>query len=379
MPPAFSKMQPTWLPLQYSIMEEDFTGGAIHDQPTRRQWSIDPPFDARVRQLVRDWDASESPELIEEMIVTALKIARDHMSVADLKLINRSVKEMRNAAKVFAPFQHLRKVAIFGSARTPPDSPVYEVAKNFAREMVSHNFMVVTGGGDGIMGAAQRGAGRAHSFGLNIRLPSEQRANEIIEGDPKLITLNYFFTRKLNFVKEAHAFALFPGGFGTLDETFEVLTLMQTGKARVIPVVLLDRPRGNYWDMSMKFLTNRLPRSAFISPEDFSFFKIMHNVRDAVEEILQFYKICHSMRWVRERLVIRLNQALSKRAISDLNERFADVLRKGEIIQGAALREEKNESEIWNLPRLILTPYRDRFGRLRQLIDAINSSRAGHP
>src|SRR6266581_2660798 len=225
---------------------EDFTEAAIQDQP-RRLWSVAPPFDARVRQLVRDWGAEESPELIEEMIVTALKIARDRMNVADLKLINRSIKEMRNAAKVFAPFQHLRKVAVFGSARTPTDSPEYEVAKDFAREIVAHNFMVVTGGGDGIMGAAQRGAGRAHSFGLNIRLPSEQQANEFIKGDPKLITLNYFFTRKLNFVKEAHAFAMFPGGFGTLDETFEVLTLMQTGKARLIPVVLLNRPRGNYW------------------------------------------------------------------------------------------------------------------------------------
>src|SRR4029434_4905838 len=220
---------------------------------------------------------------------------------------------------------------------------------DFAREIVSHNFMVVTGGGDGIMGAAQRGAGRAHSFGLHIRLPSETRAKEIIEGEPKLITLTYFFTRKLTFVKEAHAFALFPGGFGTLDETFEVLTLMQTGKARIIPVVLLDRPRGNYWDTWMKFLTNRLLRSAFISPEDFSFFKIMHNVRDAVQEILQFYKVYHSMRWLRERLVLRVYRVLSKRAISDLNEKFADVLRKGEIIQGAALREEKNEPEIWNL------------------------------
>ena len=268
-------------------MEEDFTGDAIHDQPTRRQWSIDPPFDARVRQLVRDWDARESPELIEEMIVTALKIARDHMSIADLKLINRSVKEMRNAAKIFAPFQHLRKVAIFGSARTPPDSPVYEVAKDFAHQMVLHNFMMVTGGGDGIMGAAQRGAGRAHSFGLNIRLPSEQRANEIIEGDPKLITLNYFFTRKLNFVKEAHAFALFPGGFGTLDEAFEVLTLMQTGKARIIPVVLLNRPRGNYWEQWMKFITNRLFRRGLISKEDFSFFKTTHDVPEAVARLKQ--------------------------------------------------------------------------------------------
>jgi uncharacterized protein (TIGR00730 family) len=371
---AFSNVQPTRLPLQYSIMEEDFTGGAIHDQPTRRQWSVDPPFDARVRQLVRDWDASESPELIEEMIVTALKIARDHMSVADLKLINRSIKEMRNAAKVFAPFQHLRKVAIFGSARTPVDSPVYDVARDFAREIVSHNFMVVTGGGDGIMGAAQRGAGRAHSFGLNIRLPSEQRANEIIQGDPKLITLNYFFTRKLNFVKEAHAFALFPGGFGTLDETFEVLTLMQTGKARIIPVVMLNRPRGNYWEEWMKFITDRLLKRGLISNEDFSFFKITHTVREAVAEIVNFYKIYHSARWVGERFVIRMNDRLSKGAMAKLNREFADILRKGEIIQGPALPQEKNEPEIRGLPRLILTPFRNNFGRFRQLIDAINSS-----
>jgi len=374
MAPAFSNVQPTWLPLQYSIMEEDFTGGAIHDQPTRRQWSIDPPFDARVRQLVRDWDATESPELIEEMIVTALKIARDQMSVADLKLINRSIKEMRNAAKVFAPFQHLRKVAIFGSARTPVDSPVYEVAKDFAQEIVAHNFMVVTGGGDGIMGAAQRGAGRAHSFGLNIRLPSEQRANEIIQGDPKLVTLNYFFTRKLNFVKEAHAFALFPGGFGTLDEAFEVLTLMQTGKARIIPVVMLNRPRGNYWEEWMKFITDRLLKRGLISKEDFSFFKITHTVREAVAEILHFYKIYHSARWVGERFVIRMNNRLSKNAIVNLNKQFADILRKGEIVQATALPQEKNEPEIWGLPRLILTPFRNNFGRFRELIDAINSS-----
>ena len=249
---------------------EDFTEAAIQDQP-RRLWSVAPPFDARVRQLVRDWGAEESPELIEEMIVTALKIARDRMNVADLKLINRSVREMRYAAKVFAPFQHLRKVAVFGSARSSADSPEFKVAEDFARKMVAHNFMVITGGGDGIMGAAQKGAGRERSFGLNIRLPSEQQANVVIKGDRKLVNLNYFFTRKLNFVKEAHAFAMFPGGFGTLDETFEVLTLMQTGKARLIPVVLLDRPRGNYWKTWMKFLTSRLLKPGFISPEAISF------------------------------------------------------------------------------------------------------------
>src|SRR5438552_13684070 len=249
---------------------EDFTEGAIPDQP-RRRWSVAPPFDAHVRQLVREWGAEKSPELIEEMIVTALKMARDQMGVADLKLINRSVKEMRYAAKVFAPYHHLRKVVVFGSGRTLPGAPEFELAEDFAREMVAQNYMVITGGGDGIMGAAQRGAGREHSFGLNIRLPFEQRANEIIEGDPKLINFNYFFTRKLTFVKEAHAFALFPGGFGTMDETFEVLTLMQTGKARVIPVVLLDRAEGTYWETWMKFLTEHLFTLDFVSPDDFCF------------------------------------------------------------------------------------------------------------
>ncbi len=353
---------------------EDFTGGTIHAQPARRQWTINPPFDARVRELVRDWGTEKSSELIEEMIVTALKIARDQMNLADLKLINRSIKEMQYAAKVFAPFQHLRKVAIFGSARTLADSPEFQVAEDFAREMVAHNFMVITGGGDGIMGAAQKGAGRERSFGLNIRLPSEQQANIVIKGDRKLVNLNYFFTRKLTFVKEAHAFALFPGGFGTLDETFEVLTLMQTGKARVIPVVLLDRPRGRYWETWMKFLTDRLLKLGFISPEDFSFFKITHNVVEAIAEILQFYKLYHSARWVGQRLVVRINHRLSRKAMADLNDKFADIVRSGEIVQGVALRQEKNEPEIWNLPRLILTPYRDRFGRFRQLIDAINSS-----
>src|SRR5207247_1940167 len=202
-------------------------------------------------------------------------------------------KEICYAAKVFARFQHFRKVAVFGSARTLPDAPEFKVAEDFGREMVAHNFMVITGAGDGIMGAAQRGAGREHSFGLNIRLPFEQRANEVIEGDRKLINLNYFFTRKLNFVKETHAFALFPGGFGTLDETFEVLTLMQTGKARLIPRVPLARPDRTYEEKWMKFVTDRLLKRGLISEEDLSFFKITHTVQQAVAEILHFSNIYH--------------------------------------------------------------------------------------
>src|SRR4029077_20281168 len=192
----------------------------------------------------------------------------------------------------------------------------------FAREMVAHDFMVITGGGDGIMGAAQRGAGRDHSFGLNIRLPFEQRANETIHGDAKLINFNYFFTRKLNFVKETHALALFPGGFGTMDEGFEVLTLMQTGKARIIPIVLLDMPDGKYWETWMKFVRDDMFKLGYLSQDDFSLFKLCHSVADAVSEIMQFYKNYDSMRWVGDQLVIRICKKLSEKAIVDLNEKF---------------------------------------------------------
>jgi hypothetical protein len=355
---------------------QDLTASKIDERARKfpRRCSACSPFDARVRQLVRDFGTRQSAPLIEEIIITALEMARDEISVADLKLINRSVKEMRSAAKIFAPFKNLRKVAVFGSARTQPDSPDYKLATDFGCEMLGHEFMLIIGGSDGIMGAVQRGAGRAHCFGLNIRLPIEQRLNELIEGDPKLITLNYFFTRKLSFVKEAHAFALFPGGFGTLDEAFEVFTLMQTSKARVVPVVLLDHPHGKYWETLTEFLTERLLKFGFISPEDFAFFKIKHSATEAAAEITQFYKVFHSARWVGERFVIRLNRRLSTNSIVDLNKQFKDIVRTGEIVQRAALTEEKNEFEIRDLPRLIFTPFRTRFGRFRQLIDAINSS-----
>ncbi len=308
------------------------------------------------------------------MIPITLKIAPDELSTADLKLINRSVKEMRSAAKAFAPFKHLRKVVVFGSARIQPGSPHYKLATDFAYKMVRHGFMLITGGNDGVMGAVHRGAGRAHSFGLNIRLPSEQRINEVVQGDPKLITLNYFFTRKLSFVREAHAFALFPGGFGTLDEAFEVLTLMQTGKARIVPVVLLDRSRGKYWETWKKFLAERLLKTGFVSEEDFAFFKIRHSARDAAAEIAQFYKVFHSAQWVGKKFVIRLNHCLSNEAVADLNTGFADIVRRGQIVQRNTPSDERDQSETSKSPRLIFTAFRGRFGRFRQLIDSINSS-----
>ena len=292
----------------------DFTGSAVHDQPVRRTSTIDPEFVARVHKLVADWGVEKSPELVEELIITALKMGRDRMGTGDLKLMNRAFKELRYAAKIFAPYRDVKKVVVFGSARTAPTEPEAKMAEEFGRQMVSHGFMVITGGGDGIMGAAQRGAGRQNSFGLNIRLPFEQRPNEIIHGDSKLINFNYFFTRKLNFVKETHAFALFPGGFGTMDEGFEALTLMQTGKALIIPIVLLDRPDGHYWETWMNFLTEHLLRQSLISEVDFNFIKIAHNVEEAVEEILLFYKNYHSSRWEKRSLHYR----------DWLNARFGD-------------------------------------------------------
>jgi len=324
--------------------------------------------------LVADWGCGPSEELIQEMIVTALKMGRDNLTVADLKLFNRSLKELRQAAKVFAPYASKRKVVVFGSARTDPEEPAAIAAHNFAEKMSSHGFMTITGGGEGIMGAAQHGAGREQSFGLNIRLPFEQRPNEVIDGDPKLINFNYFFTRKLNFLKETHAVALFPGGFGTMDEGFEVLTLMQTGKARILPVVFVDAPGGSYWNTWVHFLREHLLRAGLVSEDDFNFFKITDRVEDAVEEILQFYKNFHSYRWVGKTFVIRMLHPLTPEALRDLNEEFEDILLKPSIEQGEALPEEGNEPEIVGFPRLIFTPHIDSFGRLRELIDAVNQS-----
>jgi len=325
-----------------------------------------------VRKLVADWGAEKSPELIEELIVTALKMARDKMGTGDLKLMNRSLKELRYAAKIFAPYRDVRKVVVFGSARTAATEPEAQLAEEFCRQMVAHRYMVITGGGDGIMGAAQRGAGREHSFGLNIRLPFEQRANETIHGDPKLMSFNYFFTRKLNFVKETQAVALFPGGFGTMDEGFELLTLMQTGKGRIMPVVLVDRPGGTYWKTWFAFLGEYLLKLGLVSECDFQLFKMTDSVDEAIADIAQFYRNYQSYRWVGQRLVFRLRQELTAASVVKLNADFTDLLAAGQIVAGSALPEEKNEPEIAALQRLILTPHRRNFGRFRQLIDAIN-------
>jgi uncharacterized protein (TIGR00730 family) len=353
---------------------QDFTGGGIHALQTSFASSGDPEFDRRIQQMVSDWGVRESRDLIAEMIVTALRMGSDSVPVPDLKLINRSLKELRQASKAFAPYQGIRKIAIFGSARTVPQREIYVAAERFAMQMREHGYMIITGGGDGIMGAAQRGAGREHSFGLNIRLPFEQKANETITGDPKLVNFNYFFTRKVNFIKETHAIALFPGGFGTMDEGFECLTLMQTGKARIIPVILIDKPGGTYWKSWTELLRTQLLDEGLISPDDFSLFSITEDVDEAVAMVLKFYENFHSYRWVGQELVIRMHRQLTPEAIQALNKQFANLFEAAPLRATRALKQEQNEPELMNLPRLIAGSHRRNFGRLRQLLDAVNDA-----
>ena len=356
--------------------EKDFTAGgifALTEKPPGTTGS--PELDTQLHELACQWTPdARSCDLVAGLLMTGLKIGRDGTGMGDLKMIHRALREMRWANKVFHPFRHLRKVTVFGSARTQPGNPEYEAALLFSQKMVQEGFMVLTGAGDGIMGAAQRGAGRENSFGLNIRLPFEQQANDIIRGDDKLIDFNYFFTRKLSFVKEADAFAMFPGGFGTLDELFEATTLIQTGKANILPLVLVDAPGGNYWTTFISFLREHLLARGLVAADDLRLFHVTDDVDDAVSHIRNFYKIFHSYRFVNEKTVFRLKHKLTPAAVEKLNGEFADLIKVGKIEQTAALPQEANEKEIWHLPRLIGTLRRRDFGRLRHLIDCLNAA-----
>ena len=317
---------------------------------------------------------TDHTDLLSMMQQTIARLERDGTTRGDLKILNRTLRELRYAFKVFQPFRRRRKVTVFGSARTAPTHPAYQQAVALGRAMAGHGWMVITGAGGGIMEAGHLGAGRDLSMGLNILLPFEQSANPIIDGDPKLVTLKYFFTRKLMFVKECSAVICLPGGFGTLDETLEVLTLLQTGKQTMIPVVLLDEPGGNYWAHFGKFVEANLLKTSLISPEDLSLYAITDNVDVAVEHTLNFYRVYHSMRYVNNYLLLRICQRLTESQLEQINESFADIVVSGSIEQLDAMREESNEPELAHLPRLRLHFDRRRLGRLRQLIDAINAT-----
>lgn len=306
---------------------------------------------------------------IRELMHTALKLIRDGADLGELKLLSRSMKELRYAMKVFRKYENARKISIFGSARTRPDDPVYHAAQQFSQQMAGAGWMVITGAGDGIMRAGHGGAGREASFGVAIRLPFETSANDVIAGDAKLITFRYFFTRKLMFMWQAHAVALFPGGFGTHDEGFEALTLMQTGKAPLAPIVMIDREGGSYWREWHDYVQRQLLGAQMISPQDLNLYHLASDPQDAARHVLHFYRNYHSQRFVQDTLVLRLLRPLRDEQVAALNEEFAPLVAEGRIEQGGPMEPEREHLE---LPRLAFTFTKRDYGTLRAMIDRIN-------
>jgi uncharacterized protein (TIGR00730 family) len=312
---------------------------------------------------------AQSREL-DAMMGTLVDMAREGTSVGDLKIAGAALAEMAEAFRVFRPYRHIRKVTMFGSARTRPEDPVYILARDLAAKLAEADWMVVTGAGPGIMAAGLEGAGREHAFGVNIRLPHEEEANPFIAQDPKLVEMRYFFTRKLMLIKESHAYAILPGGFGTQDESFELLTLLQTGKAEPAPVVMVETPGGTYWHGWLHFLEEQAIAAGWVSPDDRSLFKVTNTLDEAAAEILGFYRNYHSCRWVGDLLVLRVQVQPSKPELADLNRRFSDIVARGAIRTAGAFPPERNDHP--ELPRLAFRFDRFHYARLRQLIDAIN-------
>lgn len=313
----------------------------------------------------------------QQLLTTVLKLHEDGASTSDVKITNAALKELRYGYKVFAPYRDTRKVTVFGSARTPSDQASASAARDFGRRMVEEGWMVVTGAGHGIMGAAQEGAGAERSFGLNIRLPFEQEANPWIAADPKLISFKYFFTRKLFLLKEASAVALFPGGFGTMDETFELLTLMQTGKSAIIPVVLVEAGPKPYWRIWNRWIGAVLVERGLIDASDADFYRIVDGAEEAVRAILDFYRVFHSSRILGEDLLLRLHRPLVEAEIAAVQRKFEDVLLRPVTQTPGPLPPEYGEFP--TLPRLVVPFNRTSFARLRQLIDFVNELDAGKP
>lgn len=310
-------------------------------------------------------------KLIRQVLETILQMMGRETERLDWKILNAALQDMEKGFNVFYPYRHTRKITIFGSARLSPQQSEYAMAQAFAHHIARRGFMVMTGAGPGIMEAGNAGAGKEQSFGLNIQLPFEQGSNPFIEGDPKLINFKYFFTRKLFFLKESDALALFPGGFGTQDEAFESLTLMQTGKAGPLPLVLVDRPGGDYWRTWDAYIRDQLMAQALISPDDVSLYTITDNVEAACDAVTSFYRVFHSSRYVGDQLVLRLKYPPSDALLHTLNTQFSDILSQGTIERTTALAAERGD-ETEHLPRLVLNfNYRD-LGRLHQMIRLIN-------
>lgn len=313
---------------------------------------------------------------ISRALSTIVQLAEEDVDRLDWKILSTSIEDMQQAFQVFYDYRHVRKIAVFGSARTPDDQIEYQMARQFAQQVTKQGFMVITGAGGGIMEAANQGAGKELSFGLNIKLPYEQGANSFIEDDPKLMRFKYFFTRKLFFLRESDAIALFPGGFGTHDEALECLTLCQTGRHQPIPMILIDKPGGSYWQDWDTYIRKNLVANQLISTEDTSLYTITDSLEEAYDQICNFYLMYHSSRYVQELLVIRLKQDISEAELDILNQKFADILASGKITCTKALEEEVGDPTE-HLPRLLLHFNQRDSGRLYQMIQMINRMGAG--
>jgi len=335
------------------------------------------PVEAEQARLIEQLIAargqpSHNADLVADIIGNALKLLRDVEDRGDVRIIQTALRELRYAFRMFAPYAEHRKVTIFGSARTQSTKQEYRQAVEFGRKMAQAGFMVITGAGGGIMQAGHEGAGPDMSFGANIRLPWEQAANPVIQRDKKLVTFRYFFTRKLTFLRHSDAIALFPGGFGTLDEGYEALTLMQTGKGRLMPLVCIDRPGGTYWKSWDKTVREHLLRDELISADDLNLYQITDDTEEAVRLITRFYRNYHSSRFVGDLFVIRLKRSPSPEAIDGLNHDFSDIIEGEPLRAMSATPEEVEDDDVPTLPRLGFGFDRRHYGRLRQLLDALN-------
>lgn len=333
---------------------------------------VDPELRRRIQELIDYKGGGQNPDLVTDIIESALKLLADVQDRGDVRVIQTAIRELRYAFKLFAPYHGVRKVTLFGSARIPPSAAEYQQARDFARRMAGAGWMIITGAGPGIMQAGHEGAGPARSFGANIRLPWEQAANPIIAEDKKLITFKYFFTRKLTFVRHADAIVLFPGGFGTMDEGYEALTLMQTGKSRIMPLVLMDAPGDNYWRIWDHHVREYVLRNKYISPEDLHLYHLTDSADEAVKLITGFYRNYHSMRFVKERLVIRLNRTPAPGVIRRLNREFTDIIAGERIRVIGPTPEERDDNQALDKARIGFGFNRRDYGRLRQLIDELN-------
>jgi hypothetical protein len=326
----------------------------------------------RIQELIAYKGGGHNENEVADIVENALKLLTDVKDTGDVRVIQTALRELRYAFRLFAPYARIRKVTIFGSARTQPDKPEYQQAVDFGRKITKAGFMVITGAGPGIMQAGHEGAGTEKSFGVNIRLPWEQSANPVIAEDKKLVTFKYFFTRKLIFIRHSDAIVLFPGGFGTLDEGYEALTLMQTGKGQLMPLVLVEPPGGTYWKTWDKHIREHLLRGGLISPDDLDFYQITNNTDEAVKIITRFYRNYQSSRFVKDLFVLRLKNAPSDSALAAINEDFADIITGEPIKVIKPTPEEVEDNDNLDLARIAFGFNRRDYGRLRQLIDVLN-------